>query len=175
MDLAPGVISGLHFFVTFNIASAGFRLNIATCWKTNCFWISSCGCAFFSSDRLLIFTCRYKCIPFSHTLRNVPLLAQKQFRKHSQVAFHIACILLEVIMELKISPPIGHWSYWKMLSIDSKLKIRFALHLLMPARRAGAERANRNKTTWCCSNRSKAPLKAVGLVGFLTISSIFPI
>lgn len=33
MDLAPGIISGLHFFVTFNIAGAEFRLNIGSCWK----------------------------------------------------------------------------------------------------------------------------------------------
>lgn len=136
MDLAPGIISGLHFFVTFNIAGAEFRLNIGSCWKTNCFWISSYGCAFFSSDRLLIFTCRHKCIPFSRTL-----LAWKQFRKHSQVALHIACILLAVIMRLKISPPIGHWSSRKMLRMDTKRKIWPAVPVLMSARRVGAEPA----------------------------------
>lgn len=173
MDLAPGIISGLHFFVTFNIAGAEFRLNIGTCWKTNCFWISSCGCAFFSSDRLLIFTCRYKCIPFSHTFRNAPLLAWKQFRK--QVVHHIAYILFEVIMQSKISPPIGHWSFWKVLSIITKLKIQLAVHLFMSARRVGAELANSTNATWCFLYRSKAPLKRRGLVGFLPFFSLFPI
>lgn len=173
MDLAPGIISGLHFFVTFNIAGAEFRLNIGTCWKTNCFWISSCGCAFFSSDRLLIFTCRYKCIPFSHTF--TPLLAWKQFGEHSQVAHHIAYILCEVIMQLKISPPIGHWSYWKMLRVITKLKIQLAARLFMSARRVGAELANSANATRCSSYRTKSPLKYRGLVGFLPFFSLFPI
>lgn len=90
--------------------------------------------------------------------------------ENSQVALHIVCILLKVIMQLKISPPIGHWSYWKMLSVDTKLKIWLALHLLVSASRVRAGWANRT----CSSNRSKAPLKCKGLLGFLPIFPFSP-
>lgn len=65
----------------------------------------------------------------SATLLETYLSLPESSFENSLVVLCISCILLEVVTQLKISPPIGHWSYWEMLSIITKLKILLTDHL----------------------------------------------